>query len=287
VLQQTIDWLQDYGTAYEKWLLHIELGALLPSWREDEYAALASSPTEGEQPAEPIFDMDPGEESPDPQRFGWRAAYGGVMRYLDDLFGQFTKLLEELQLVDECLIIVQSPLGQPLGEYGPVTERNTGIFEERCHLPLLIKFPNGAGAGRRVHHFTTPSDVLATVFQMLLGDPCESLRADHLVRYTAAQAARFREYAVTTIPEEHGIIEATLRTNYWSLTTPFTSITGKPIQLYRKPEDRWEMNNVAKEHVEVAEHLELTLHRYLHWLAGGAEGDAPSLRNEVVQVLAQ
>ena len=58
-------------------------------------------------------------------------------------------------------------------------------------------------------------------------------------------------------------------------------------QLFDLNKDRWEMNNVASEHVDVAEHLELTLHRYLHWRLQGSVGDAPCLRDEVVQVLAQ
>lgn len=286
VLQQSIDWLQDYGVSYARWLLNIELGALLPNWREEEFIALPAG-SEGDKPHEPVFDIEESDESPNPERFGWRVAYGGVVRYLDDLLGQFMKLLDELNLTEECTIIVQSPLGQSLGEYGPVSDRDTGIFEERCHLPLIIKFPKGAGARKRIHHYTQPDDVLATVFQMLLGDPCESLQADHLYRYTQGQAGRFREYAVTFIPDQEDILEATLRTKHWSLTVPFTDILGHPIQLYRKPEDRWEMNNVANEHVDVAEHLELTLHRYLHWRLQGAVGDAPSLREEVVQVLAQ
>lgn len=287
VLQQSIDWLQDFGVAYEHWLLNIELGALLAPWREEEYVPAPSSSPEEDTSTEPVFEMEDSGESPAPQRSGWRLAYGGVVRYLDDLLGQFMKLLDELELTDECMIVIQSPLGQSLGEYGPVVERSTGIFEERCHLPLLIKFPKGAGAGRRVHHFTHPDDVLATIYQMLLGEACEQLQADHLYRYTQGQAGRFREYAVTLIPDQDDLLEASLRAKHWSLTVPFTDLTGRPIQLYRKPEDRWDMNNVAKEHVDVAEHLELTLHRYLLWRAQGSVGEEPGLRNEVVQVLAQ
>ena len=43
VLQQGVDWLQQYGMHYDSWLLSMELGALLPPWREEEYLPGSSS----------------------------------------------------------------------------------------------------------------------------------------------------------------------------------------------------------------------------------------------------
>ncbi|MFO0813144.1 MAG: sulfatase-like hydrolase/transferase [Gemmatales bacterium] len=286
VLQQSIDWLQDYGQHYQNWLLSIELGSLLPDWREEEFKP--GEATAGEEPREPLFEYDPSTTTPDPNRFGWRAAYGGVMHYVDELIGQFTTLLNELQLTDQCLLIVQSQGGQPLGEYGPIPHREHGIFEERAHVPLIMRFPRGAGAGKRVHHYTHPEDVLLTIYQMITGEAPNDLQADHLVRYTQGQAGRYRDYAVTLQHASDGQIDyATLRSKNWSITVPWHHEADQPLQLYRKPEDRWEMNNVAKEHTEVAEHLELTLRRYVAWKEQGCLGNAPELREEVLQVLAQ
>jgi arylsulfatase A-like enzyme len=286
VLQQSIDWLQDYGQHYEHWLLCIELGALLPDWREEEYKPAETS---GEEEAkEPLFDYDPAAVEPDPNRFGWRAAYGGVMRYLDDLVGQFMTLLNELQLTEHCLVIIQSPGGQPLGEHGMVPHRGHGIFEEQAHLPLLMRFPQSNGVGKRIHHYTHPEDVLFTLYQLFTGELPTSLQADHLARFTQPQAGRYRDYAVTFRHASDGTIEyGTLRTKHWSLTVPWNHEADQPLQLYRKPEDRWDMNNVAKEHAEVAEHLELTLRRYVAWHEQGSVGHPPELRDEILQVTAQ
>jgi arylsulfatase A-like enzyme len=289
VLQHGIDWLQQYGQHYDSWLLNLELGALVPDWREEEFAEgpAEKSDAEDEAKAEPIFDYDPEEPSPAPSRFGWRLAYGGVMRYLDDLIGQFLKLLDELELTKECMFVVQSSSGQWLGEYGPVPDRSEGLNEERCHLPLIIRFPNGAGAGRRVHHFTQPEDVMVTVYQSLVGDAPVDTQGDHLVRFTQGQAGRYREYAVSVlVGQDEQLLEASLRSIYWNIIVPLHHEHARPLQLYRKPEDRWDMNNVVTEHPEVAEHLELTLRRWLAWSTAGCVGEPAKLRDEVVKVLA-
>lgn len=287
VLQHGIDWLQLYGQHYERWLLNLELGALLPPWREEEYTASKEDKTSDEESAEPIFDPDE-EPSPSPSRFGWRAAYGGVVRYVDDLLGQFLRLLDELELTKDCMLIVQSSGGQPLGEYSAIPHRPDGIFEERAHLPLLIRFPNCAGAGRRVHHFTQPEDVLLTVAQCLKGEAPKDIQGDHLVRFTQGQAGQYREYQVSLLHSDvDHPIEACLRSKYWSLVLPMDHDNPRPMQLYRKPEDRWDMNNVYKDHPDVAEHLELTLRRYLAWKVAGCLGDPPPLREEVTKVLAE
>lgn len=288
VLQQGIDWLQQFGIHYDSWLLNLELGALLPPWREEEFLAVPVEQQETPEAGhEPCFDFKPGTASPSPERFGWRAAYGGVMRYVDDLFGQFTKLLAELELIDQCMIIVQSSGGQPLGEYGPVADRSEGLFEERCHQPLMIRFPEAAGAGRRVHHYTQPDDVMATLYQGLLDKATVDLLGDDLRRYTQSKAARYREYAVTVIagPDAQPV-QASLRTQHWSIMVPLQYADQAAVQLYRKPEDRWDMNDVARQHTDVAEHLELTLRRHLAWQSQGCLGDAPVLREEVLTVVA-
>ena len=289
VLQHGIDWLQQYGQHYSRWLLNLELGCLLPPWREEEFAAEREvSKSTDETPVEPIFDPDDEGPQPQPDRFGWRSAYAGVVRYLDDLLGQFLKLLDELQLNQECMLIVQSSGGVSLGEYSSVPNRAGGICEERCHLPLLIRFPNYAGAGRRVHFFTQPDDVLLTVFQSLLGEAPTEIQGDHLVRFTQGQAGRYRDYHVSLLyPESGQPVEACLRSKHWSLVIPLDLNNPRPLQLYRKPEDRWDMNNVAREHLDVAEHLELTLRRFLAWKSAGCLGDPPTLREEVTKVMAE
>jgi hypothetical protein len=48
--------------------------------------------------------------------------------------------------------------------------------------------------------------------------------------------------------------------------------------LYRKPEDRWDQNDVLDHYPEVAEHLELTLRRFIDAVDRDALDTLPPLR---------
>lgn len=291
VFQLAIDWVQQFGTHYADWFLALELGSLLPPWREKEYMN-PNPAAEGEEPGEdgptgagPRFEYTESDqhEAP-PERFGWKNAYAGAIQYVDDLVGQFLNLLKELGLEQECLLAVSSPHGQPLGERGGAMGRRQGLHEELIHLPLIIRFPQLQGAGRRVHSLTQTTDWSATLFDLFGGDPdCLDSQARSLTRFAQGQGGRGREYAVTEASVDLPW-EASLRTLDWCLILPQSPDNPRPVQLYRKPEDRWEMNNVAKEHPDVADHLELTLRR--HWARPqeAPSGEAPALRDEVLKV---
>ena len=55
----------------------------------------------------------------------------------------------------------------------------------------------------------------------------------------------------------------------------------RPPELYRKPEDRWDQNNVVGQHSEVAEHLELTLRRFVEAIGHDTLDSLPGLRDVV------
>ena len=50
-------------------------------------------------------------------------------------------------------------------------------------------------------------------------------------------------------------------------------------ELYRKPEDRWDQNNVIEQHAEVAEHLELSLRRFVEAVPREALDELPPIRD--------
>jgi hypothetical protein len=54
-------------------------------------------------------------------------------------------------------------------------------------------------------------------------------------------------------------LEYSLRTPEWSLILPFHQ-ADRQAQLYVKPDDRWEVNDIRQHYLEFAEHLEGVLH---------------------------
>jgi hypothetical protein len=76
--------------------------------------------------------------------------------------------------------------------------------------------------------------------------------------------------------------EFAIRTHLWHLTVAVDSELDDPPrgpELYRKPEDRWDQNDVAGLHPEVADQLELTLRRFVDALARDTLDQLPSLRD--------
>ncbi len=76
--------------------------------------------------------------------------------------------------------------------------------------------------------------------------------------------------------------EYAIRTLHWHLTMPVEvdpdDIPRTP-ELYRKPEDRWDQNNIAAENPDVADQLELALRRFAEAVGRDAIADLPPLRD--------
>ena len=74
-----------------------------------------------------------------------------------------------------------------------------------------------------------------------------------------------RPYAVAGLQTGEGL-EWALRSPEWSLLLPLQTPAGvstRATQLYVKPDDRWEVNNVVQHHLEFVERLEQTLRRFV------------------------
>jgi hypothetical protein len=77
-------------------------------------------------------------------------------------------------------------------------------------------------------------------------------------------------------------VEWALRTPQWAFLLPLQSEPGdppRPTQLYVKPDDRWEVNNVIQHHFELADHLEQTLRGFVEATRRSGPLQAPPLRD--------
>jgi hypothetical protein len=113
--------------------------------------------------------------------------------------------------------------------------------------------------------------------------PIEGDQAPHghdLLPLIRGEVGKVRDYACLGMD----LAEFAIRTHLWHLILPIEIDPEEPraAELYRKPEDRWDQNNVIEQHIEVAEHLELALRRVVEQLrSGGSEEELPPLRDLV------
>jgi len=172
---------------------------------------------------------------------GFTQAYAGQVALVDECLGVLLAALDEHPLRDETLLIVTSPRGYPLGEHRRVGPRDAALYAELLQVPLLVRFPGGAGALARSQQLVQPPSVFATITggppgrdlsRLLSGEPLEC--GDCAVAIASGQRA--------------------IRTPAWFVRE---SQDGEELrrELFAKPDDRFEMNEIASRCSEAAELL--------------------------------
>jgi arylsulfatase A-like enzyme len=92
-----------------------------------------------------------------------KALYRAELSMSDHWFGNFMTRLHELRLERETLILFLSDHGFLLGERGYVAKVATQCHPELIHVPLMIRDPEGRGAGKATDYFTQTQDVATTL----------------------------------------------------------------------------------------------------------------------------
>ncbi|MEW6741473.1 MAG: sulfatase [Planctomycetota bacterium] len=100
------------------------------------------------------------------------ARYDGEISYMDEWIGHLFAALESRGSWENTLIIVAGDHGEAFGEHGQIWEHNQEIFDEAVRVPLLVRRPQGEGAGRRVAGLVRTIDLFPTVLD-LLGLSCD------------------------------------------------------------------------------------------------------------------
>jgi len=131
--------------------------------------------------------------------------------------------------------------------------------EELVHLPLILRLPGGAEAGRRVAGFTQPPDLAPTLLDLFGQKPAEA-GGFSLLPLARGEAESVRPHAVTAFELGPAAVRA-IRTDEWAYLLPVRVPEGetREPQLFAKPDDRWEVNDLRARNVERADELERAL----------------------------
>ncbi len=194
-----------------------------------------------------------------------RRTYAGTVTLVDRWLGELFDALRRLGRMDDTLVVFTSDQGEPLGEHGFVRRFRPWLYEELIHTPLILRMPGGAYGGTRHQALVQTVDLLPTIVAALGLPPLADLHGHDLLPLVRGEQTKVRDYACMGMDVE----QFALRTHLWHLVLPLEpdpdDAPGEPLrraELYRKPEDRWDQNDVAAQFPEVAEHLELTLRRF-------------------------
>jgi choline-sulfatase len=143
---------------------------------------------------------------PEPFRSRYQSAYDGEIARVDELVGRYLTQLKAAGIYDKALIILFSDHGEGLNDHG---EEEHGIFlyREALQVPLIIKLPDAANAGRSVSSPVQLSDIFPTVLDATGVKPPASPRSSSGARSllgTLKQAPSQRQiYSETYFPRFH------------------------------------------------------------------------------------
>lgn len=96
-----------------------------------------------------------------------RHAYYGMVSYFDDKVGELLGALEDTGLRDDTVVILTADHGEMLGERGMWYKMC--LFERAMRVPLLVRLPAAARAGRRIAQPVSHLDVLPTMLELSSG----------------------------------------------------------------------------------------------------------------------
>jgi arylsulfatase A-like enzyme len=202
-----------------------------------------------------------------------RRTYAGVVTMLDTQLGRFFETLRRLGRMDDTLIVFTADQGEPLGEHGFVRRYRPWLYEELIHTPLIVRMPNGQFGGGRSGALVQTVDLLPTVLSALGLPESDEAQGHDLLAVIRGDAVKVREYACLGMDGE----EFAIRTPEWHFVLPAEDEERKP-QLFRKPEDRWDQNDLIGENPEIAERLELALRRFMQAVESDKIALLPPLR---------
>lgn len=251
---------QLFATAMETWsglrppfLLWIHARGLYGPWDapyalREQFVELS----EGDPPP-PTFVAPPHRKLPadvDPDELlGISRAYAAQVQALDFCCGAFLDAIRPVLESGETLLVLTSPRGYPLGEHARVGLFDDGLYGELVHVPLVIRHPRGCGAATRDFGFVQPADICSTLLAWW-GQPAGTGTGLDLLPTLLAGGPIARQYAVSRCGTELAV-----RTRGWFGRLP----AGRPLELYVKPDDRFEANDVATRCPDVAAELATVL----------------------------
>ncbi|HEV8348522.1 MAG TPA: sulfatase-like hydrolase/transferase [Vicinamibacterales bacterium] len=204
-----------------------------------------------------------------PPRFSEYLPYDGEIAYSDEIVGRLVRFLKARGLYDRSTIVLLSDHGEGLGDHGE-QEHGLFLYDEAIRVPLIIKQPENAGAGRRVRVAVQHVDLVPTLLERVHAPLPAGLRGRSLCPLLDSSGR---------IPEQ-AIYSEALYGRYhfgWSELTALTDARYRYIkapreELYDLVGDPHERTNIAADRAQTRQALRSALDR----LVAGSDVRAPA-----------
>jgi len=255
-----VDWLAE---APEPFLLWVHCRGMAGSWDapldfRNQFAD-EEDPTPPDIVTPPVMRLEAAHDPDD--LLGLLHACAGQVCLLDTCLGVLLDAVQTMPVGENTLLAVTSPRGYPLGEHGRVGQCDETLYGELVNVPCFLRFPDGAGAAARSHFLVQPPDVYPTVLDWF------GLRTSDKSGWGASLLP-----ALDDVPPSDRDRACAISEGHSAIRTPAWFLQRHPDskrELYAKPGDRWEANEVADRCGETADELETLLDEYQQAVCSG------------------
>jgi arylsulfatase A-like enzyme len=234
----------------------------------------------------------------DAERNQVRALYAAQVTAVDRWIGRLLEKLDTLRLSRNTLLISLSDHGHLFGDHqlqGKPTGPYGRLYEVTARVPLLIRHPQGLGAGRRIGGLAQHPDLLPTILEFLGIAPPAAAEGRSLWPLIDGRAAAIRPYAFSgrfsrsagdAVARDAAGFDGwaggdqvgepvTVTSEEWALVCP-PGVAGR--ELYHLPTDPQQEHNVIAAHPSVAQAMHRALVEFLQ--ASGAPAERVQLYTE-------
>jgi len=304
---RTIEWLE---SARDPFLLWCHLGGLATAW--DAPLEFRRTYREEGDP-EPYLSADVPEmtlaQDADPDEWLPAAqAYAGQVSLLDTCLGALLEFIDGRAPGEETVVVLTGSRGFPLGEHRRFGVCDEALYGELVHAPLMIRWPDRRSAATRSQALVEPADLWAGLLRIGgVTDLPDSPTAGDITSLIGSRPGQIHDRLCVVGPGG----DRAIRTPAWYLRSgpaslaaggpaslaaggpaslaaggPASLAAGGPAslaaggtepELFAKPDDRWEVNNVANRCREVVECLQDVLLQYEQTLQAGHISDLAPL----------
>jgi arylsulfatase A-like enzyme len=133
---------------------------------------------DGPEPFNPKYGKDDYLTDRELQRM--RALYAAEVTMTDRWLGKFLQKAHELGVTDNTLLVLISDHGHLLGEHGYTGKLHYALYPELTDIVLMIRHPEGKGAGKTSDFYASTHDVAPTILGFLDLEQSEPMDGEDL-----------------------------------------------------------------------------------------------------------
>ena len=168
---------------------------------------------------------------------GLSQACAGQVVLLDQCIEMFLDAVSAHPILRDCPLVFTSPRGYPLGEHLHVGHSPGSLYGEFLHVPLFFRLSQQDHALARLRQIAQPHDLFATIAHVCSWSSTTTLPPGILAELTAAAAPPEAAYSIAAN-------QRSIRTPAWFLRESLHE-DQKRFELFAKPDDRFEANEIS------------------------------------------